>query len=330
MVDTSSKKYRYLLLTSPRTASNLLVRMLNLDEQGVRPAYNGGYFFIRNFSKQLGIFAKPAQDWTPEDVAGGNTVEKECFNALQDHIEAAEAAGEKVFVKEHMFFLNSIYTQWESRLGTPVKEGRPAGTVEPMRGHTDVTQSALNLTCLPDEFLRTWQPTFLIRHPALMIPSLHRTALEGPAIRGQKRVGLEPIDFEVDTTYTRALYDFYLDYFGEGSQWPIVLDADDIMTHHEIVAKYAELVGLDPNKIRFSWEKVNMEAYSLSEKLMLSFINTSTSVDEAKIAGNIDIDVEAVKWRVEFGEEGGRKVERWVREAMPDYEYMRSRRLTPD
>src|SRR5690606_7516389 len=40
-------KRRFWLITSPRTASNMLVKILNLDEQGVRPGpMAGGYFFL--------------------------------------------------------------------------------------------------------------------------------------------------------------------------------------------------------------------------------------------------------------------------------------------
>lgn len=40
--------------------------------------------------------------------------------------------------------------------------------------------------------------------------------------------------------------------------------------------------------------------------------------------------VERGKWAEEFGETEARRIESWVRKAMPDYEYMRERRMRPD
>jgi hypothetical protein len=51
---------------------------------------------------------------------------------------------------------------------------------------------------------------------------------------------------------------------------------------------------------------------------------------EGKIASGIVIDDEVVKWKGEFGEDEGVKIERWVRGAMRDYEYLKARRLKND
>ncbi|KAI2623691.1 hypothetical protein GGS21DRAFT_547127 [Xylaria nigripes] len=329
-VDVPSRRPRHWLITSPRSASNLLVRMLNLDEQHVRPALRGGYFFFQNALGRLTLYAKPAQEWTPEDFAELTKAAKGCFNDLQDHVEAAEAADEGVFVKEHASFLTSVYSEAEYLRGAAVVQNTESeNSVLPMRGLDHATHSTLNRTCLPDEFLKTWHPAFLIRHPAMMLPSLYRAAHQQKQVTN-RRLKSEPYDIEASPWSFRALYDFYLDHFGKDSQWPIVLDADDVMTQPGVVIKYAELVGLDPNKLRFSWDEVSKEELDkmlIMDRIMLSSINSSTGVDKGKIAGDIDIDAEAVKWRAEFGEEGGKRVERWVREAMPNYEYLHSRRL---
>ncbi|KAJ2991822.1 hypothetical protein NUW58_g2379 [Xylaria curta] len=325
-VDHPSKR-RYWLLTMPRTASNMLIRVLNLDEQGVRPSRNGGYFFFPSMMARLGLYSKPSQDWTLEDHATVREGLSNSFNSLQDYLEAAEGEGQKMFVKEHISFLNSVYYEQKHMFG-----GAEDSLLEttPARDFTSSTRSSLNLTSLPDEFLKTWFPTFLIRHPALMIPSLYRTARCGIELDGKGRSKNEPYKVEATLKFVRALFDFYLNHFGKDSEWPVVLDADDIIAHPELVMKYAELVGLDPGKLRFSWEKASQEQLDKllsAEKIMLGSFNASTGVDKGKIAGNIDLNTEAEKWRNEFGEEGGRKMERWVRDAMPDYEYLRSRRL---
>lgn len=43
--------------------------------------------------------------------------------------------------------------------------------------------------------------------------------------------------------------------------------------------------------------------------------------------GTLDVDKETDKWRVEFGEEDAVKLRIWVDFAMPDYEYLRARKL---
>ncbi|KAI0452020.1 hypothetical protein F5B21DRAFT_484862 [Xylaria acuta] len=327
-VDIPSQKSRYWLLTMPRTASNMLVRILNLDEQGVRSARHGGYFFFPSMLARMGLYEKASENWTPEDHATLKGGMQKSIDALQDHLEAAEEEGQKIFVKEHISFLNSSYYEQKYMYG---KAEDCLLETAPARGVTQPTRSSLNHTSLPDEFLKTWYPTFLIRHPALMFPSLYRTALKGIEMDGKGRSQPEPYEVEATLKFARQLYEFYSNHFGKNSQWPVLLDADDVIASPEIVMKYAELVGLDPEKLRFSWEKASQEQIDKmqsAEKVMLSSINASTGVDKRKMAGNINIDTEAEKWRNEFGEEGGSKLERWVRAAMPDYEYLRSERLT--
>ncbi|KAI1439188.1 hypothetical protein GGR50DRAFT_684948 [Xylaria sp. CBS 124048] len=328
-----SQKKRYWLLTSPRTASNLLIRILNLDAQGVPAARLGGYFFFPNALTRVKMCVRPVSEWTPEEYAEVNEAAKGCFRALQNHVEAAEAAGHKVFIKEHIGFICSVYSDAEVFNGGPVENARPPGSIEPMHGLTTATQSALNFTCLPDEFLKTWHPTFLIRHPAMQLPSNYRTALTEVKMDGVGRHKPELYETEGTLKFVRGLHDFYVNHFGKDSIWPLVLDADDIIETPEIVAKYAGLVGLDASKLKLSWDKITQEKYEQlipAEKVMLSTIHASTGIIKEKAAGNIDIDVEAVKWRAEFGEEGAKNLVRWVRQMMPDYEYLRSRRLRLD
>lgn len=330
-VDMPSQERRYWLLTMPRTASNMLVRVLNLDGQGVRPARNGGYFFFASMLVRIGLYAKKADEWTAEDRAAVEEATKKSLEGLQDYIEAAGEEGQKVFVKEHVSFLNDMFFEHEYEYGSVAGDEKCPPLPVAARGFSQTTRSPLNKTSLPDEFLKTWHPTFLIRHPALMIPSLYRTAQKGVEMDGKGRATNEPYEVETTLDFVRALYEFYVDHFGQDSQWPVLLDADDVISSPELVMKYAELVGLDADKLRFSWEKMGQEQLEKlmpAEKIMLSTVNASTGVDKGKIAGNIDIDGEAEKWRNEFGEAGGRKLERWVRAAMPTYEYLRSKRLT--
>lgn len=323
----SGESQRFWLISSPRTASTMLIRILNLDAQGVRPSNFGGYFFMPAFMKRNVLQSKPLSKWSDEETKNTMETLQQCFDKLQDYIEKAEEEKQLIFVKEHAMLLNHpfIESEWLHGEGTATKELPPP--LVP-RGAAETTRSALNKTCLPDEFLKLWKPTFLIRHPAMIFTSMFRM-LRSEGFDPQK----DRPATELARHWQRALYDFYENLHGKDSNWPIVLDADDIMRHPELVAKYARIVGLDPEKLVFSWAKTPQEEVDKMPALRRAahgYLNKSDKVDLSKVAGNIDIDQEAVKWREDFGDADGAEIERLVRAHMPDYEYMRSKRLTID
>ncbi|KAM0549201.1 hypothetical protein ACHAPJ_009510 [Fusarium lateritium] len=311
---------RHLLVTSPRTASNLLVRILNFEGQGARPTRSNGYFWISSIPKRYTLQRKPMLDWTTEEKKDLDEIEQQCFDNLMNYINEAEKEGQLVLFKEHALLLNHPFYESEFAHGKGTTVGEPTVLGSGKR-------SVLNKTVLSDELLRTFKPTFLIRHPALTLASMYRAARSDALNREHK----EPSLVEQSSIWIRTLFDFYQAQHDNGGERPLVLDADDMMTSPELMLKYAKVAGLDPDKLRFSWEKATQEALnemSAMAKMMLSSLNASDKVDLGKVAGDIDIDKEAAKWRNEFGDEGGDKLESWVRAAMPDYEYMRSKRLT--
>ncbi|MCJ1366812.1 hypothetical protein MMC16_005942 [Acarospora aff. strigata] len=104
------------------------------------------------------------------------------------------------------------------------------------------------------------------------------------------------------------------------------------MIEPEVVLRYSEIVRLDPTKLKFSWEpagKGELDKMPGTERRMRSTISASAGIVQGKTSTNLDIVEEAKKWRLEFGEEEGEKIEKWVRAAMPDYEYMKAKRLRP-
>ncbi|KAG9250824.1 uncharacterized protein F5Z01DRAFT_342313 [Emericellopsis atlantica] len=321
-------KPRFWLLTSPRTASNLLVKILNLEAQGIRPAYDGGYFFMKSAVKRFQTCLQPLSTWDEQAIQELRDAQQSAFDDLLNYIQGAEAEDQKIFVKEHVFMMNDPYFESEYEEGKASYVGQP--TPLTVQGLENPTRSPKNLTSMPDEFLKTWRPTFLIRHPAMMLPSLYRTAAADIEVEGFRRPNNEPVPREVTMKWIRTLYEFFADFYGEGSQWPIVLDADDFIKDPALIAKYAPLVGLDADKLRFSWDKTPEEEIKKRNAMaqrMLSSISASTGIDNSKLAGDVDIDAEAVKWREEFGDEGGRKLEQWVRDAIPDYRFLHSKRL---
>lgn len=103
------------------------------------------------------------------------------------------------------------------------------------------------------------------------------------------------------------------------------------MAKPEVVLKYSKLVGLDPTKLKFEWEPTTSAGESVLsdflERRLLSTLRGSSGIVLEKVSTNINIDTEAKKWRVEFGDKVGRHMEKAVRDAMPDYEYMKERRI---
>ncbi|KAJ5948575.1 hypothetical protein N7454_001882 [Penicillium verhagenii] len=105
--------------------------------------------------------------------------------------------------------------------------------------------------------------------------------------------------------------------------------------------------GLDKGVVQFEWADqgemrksakwgnnvvgTGAEEVSLHQRaagVMLSTLENSSGIVRDKAPEDVDIDAEAAKWRVEFGEEIGGLVEEYVRKSMPDYEYLKARRIT--
>jgi hypothetical protein len=130
--------------------------------------------------------------------------------------------------------------------------------------------------------------------------------------------------------WSRTLYDWYTTQPTASSHQPIILDADDIMLNSDLVCRNSQTLGLDPSKLRFEWTptgKEELEKMGRAKRRMVSTISASGGIVEGKTGMGIDIDVEAGKWKEEFGEDEGVRIESWVRNAMDDYEYMRERRF---
>ncbi|UPL02781.1 hypothetical protein LCI18_013715 [Fusarium solani-melongenae] len=310
---------RHLLVTSPRTASNLLVRILNFEGQGARPIKSSGYFWLPSIPKRYAVQGKPMSEWTTEEKKDIDEVEQQCFDNLLDYINKAEIECQLVLFKEHALLLNHPFFESEFAHGKGTTIGEPT-----VLGSG--TRSSLNKTVLSDEFLKTFKPTFLIRHPALSLASMYRAARSDVFGRTDK----QPSIIERSSIWNRTLFDFYEADHNNSGERPLVLDADDMMTSPELMSKYARLAGLDPDKLVFSWERASQEelsSMSAMARMMLSSLSASDSVNLDKVAGNLDIAKEAAKWRAEFGDEDGSKLESWVRAAMSDYEYIRSKRL---
>lgn len=252
---------RYLLVTYPRTASHLLLKILALENQpSVLPCDKDGYFFMPTVGPRFKTAGKQLDGWTKKERTMLMERHQACFDSLQKHIANGEAEGKNVFVKEHINWLTEPVSETTFVFGAESTSESPWTA----QMSSDQTHSSSNKTILPDEFLASWYPTFLIRHPALVFPSTYRTTID---LNSVEKAKTDPFHLtEMTMHWSRTLYDWYcrqLEFMRRtnsgGHTWPIVLDADDIMLDREVVVRYAKMIGLDPNKLRFSWDSVANE-----------------------------------------------------------------------
>lgn len=171
---------RVLFVSLPRTASNLLLKMLNVHKQpNILTNDKGGYFFYPyfvNFTSN-GISEKPSSQWSDDEKRKLQNAFQGCIQNLEDWSAQAESQNKIMFAKEHAFwFYNPASLQ---KLVTGVdnaefmKDFRSGIRIPERYGHTQ-SYSASNETILSDEYLRSWQIAFVIRHPALAWPSVYR------------------------------------------------------------------------------------------------------------------------------------------------------------
>ncbi|KAG9235222.1 hypothetical protein BJ875DRAFT_459645 [Amylocarpus encephaloides] len=329
---------RFVLMSSPRTASNLFVKMINAtDQPNVEPPSNhGGYYFFPTIIKinELGLRQKPMDEWTEEERTAMLQCSQDCFNNFVKYTTEAEANGKIAFIKEHAnLFFGPTDTVNLACPGRETKEDRWMVQIPGSDGKKS-TRSPLNKSIMPDEYLKTLSPIILIRHPALSFPSFQRQIQQMPApivcsMDAERRIAMT-------YQFTASMHAYFADLHspekGGEATWPLVLEADDIITQPDVMAQLVERMGMDMSKVLFSWEEQSQEQIDrlpTPMRVFLGTLNASTGLKTDRLSANIDIDVEARKWREEFGEEIGKQVEGFVRDAMPDYEFLKAKRMMP-
>jgi hypothetical protein len=330
-----------ILFTIPRTASHLLIKLLNLSSQPsiLCPANNkDGYLFLPALVQRFknNLTERPIGEWSEADKKGTQEALQAGFDDWVTLIEHAEDDGRGTYVKEHINWLLD-----------PILEARALGSTSPTDvegfevswsgGSKEQERNMLNLTCLPTNFLlNSVKPTFLIRHPALTFPSALRTTIdiEGLSValaseRTQR--------WECTYAWTLSLYRLYTQTPGfrratlvDDIKYPIVLDASDL-SNEGMVKRYARAVGLDEEKVQFEWQvagKEEVEGVGKAEQRMKSTINASKGVDKGKLGGGeVDLGMLEREWREEFGDVLAERVGRLVGASMPAYEELWGLRL---
>ncbi|KIV78375.1 hypothetical protein PV11_10097 [Exophiala sideris] len=311
---------RFYLLTSPRTASNLVIRILNLPNQpSLLQDTKYEYFFgpVLGWKFQHHTIGKHVDELSEEEKNELKHSYQVCFDALSIQVDTAAPQRKNMFVKEHVGWLTDPVAE------TKFVFGEHSTCEQPWTIQTSYasTHTALNETILPDEYLKTWLPTFLIRHPALTFPSIYRTTIDN---EGQQAARDDPAHvLEMTMHWSRTLYDWYIqqEYLSQfnaenGAHWPVVLDADDVILNPQVMIRYSKVIDLDSSLLNFAWEAASseeLEQISKIERRMRSTISASTGILKEKASAGLSIGTEMSKWETEFGKEEAEKLASWVR-----------------
>lgn len=346
----TSPPRRLLLISVPRTASNLLLKILNIHNQ---PQFHttpkGGYFFYPAFvsAAQKGHLAKNPDQWSQDDKQSVKKEFQGCLDALEDESALAKKDNKAMFAKEHAFWFFNPAALHKMKTGCEDTELFRELRSEIPEMYGPSSYSPANETILSDEYMRSWQFAFIIRHPALSWPSMYRAMLKIANEGYMDEDGIKGSSLtNMTMCWSRMLYDWCLDQ-PDVSVPPPVVDAHDLIHNPEIVFKLCQQTGLDQSVLQFEWggkdEKKKSESWASSEpgvdqqqrdmhrraaSIMLSTLEDSKGIVKDKAPTSIDIDAEAAKWKVEFGEEVAQLIEKCVRDSMPDYEYLKARRIT--
>jgi hypothetical protein len=229
--------------------------------------------------------------------------------------------GNEVFIKEHAVFLSGPDKIFSDVF--PKDAGAiPALTLQERDQPTGSKHT--NPSSLPDHLLLSLQPIFQIRHPILMFPSMVRA--ERDAMKRDGQPAIRPRDHIISAClklrYTRELYDWYSSQ--HNGPTPRIIDADDIMNDRDAVRKLCMQTGMDPDAVQYEWEQRTCDDPLVAR--FLSTINASKGILPGLAAKGLDLQREKETWVKEFGEEDGEDLAQFVRDAMPDYEFLVARR----
>jgi hypothetical protein len=321
-MSSSTSSTHNILYTLPRTGSNLVMRILNLPNQSsISRHHEDGYFFLptQRYRYMHSTVGRPVQEWTDDERSGMDAAHADSFTAWKNWVNEVEPLGKGTYVKEHI--------NWTIR---PLAETNFLYKLDPVTKDADP-----NVTSIPDVFLKTVHATFLIRHPALVVPSLIRVAVQNEGMSEVLTETAEKI-MQWESTYTWhvSLYRFLVNMSSHPSQdpeitFPIIFDASDL-ANKALVYRYTAAVGLDTDAVRFEWDAAtSFEGMGMPEIAMKETLLKSEGLVLEKLAKVEEVDIDGLKgeWREEFGEELGDRVGRLVQGAMKDYEWLWERRL---
>jgi hypothetical protein len=179
----------------------------------------------------------------------------------------------------------------------------------------------MNLSMLPDEYLRTWGMTFVIVHPVVLFPLIYRALRYSPLPDIQHSCALHMTYHWTVTLYKWAQAD-------STAPEPIIIDADALIEiPGHLASMFCQQTGLhlDLGLVRFEDAKAHREARLWNDKDYRDrFIRLT-----AEGRSTLDAVIELAKpgWVADFGTVAAGVIEDAVRAAQDDYMYLYDRRL---
>ncbi|KAF4219337.1 hypothetical protein CNMCM8980_003068 [Aspergillus fumigatiaffinis] len=324
---------RIFLLAQPRTASNLLVRLLGLENQSNvywDEAKSCPFVDISHLNTLIPMASKPVDEWTEDEIAEVKKGFQRCFNKLDQYVAVGESDGKVIFAKDHCNLMWRPDVRYELN-GTASHEFKVSMSLRHEFAEDKMPQ---NPTVLPSQYLVTWRPIFVIRHPALSFASYYRTSLRAYASKDMSPLRCEALETHRKTqmsfSFTRSLYDWYVEWSitkGDTNIVPVLLDADDYISDPEIVRRLARELGLDESSVQCSWSPRTHQGVDYFLRVWRETVDSSRGVRKDKMVRNLDIGDEYMKWKAEFGDSVAHMLLDCVMNAMPDYHYLRSKRF---
>lgn len=116
--------------------------------------------------------------------------------------------------------------------------------------------------------------------------------------------------------WSRILYDRYNDDIPSANGTaarPLIVDADDCTSQPDLPKTLAASLGLDTSAVVTQWQVA-------SEEEKPDWIPVKVKIDKSRRV--LDIDVEAIQWKAEFGENEALKIRALVSEEMQHYNYL--------
>lgn len=328
--DPPSKSQHNILISIPRTASNLVTHVLALPSQPSIFAHpRNGYFFLPALSSRFenSTFTRPLEDWSSEERASLEDALGQSASGWVTWMANAETEGKGTYVKEHVNWMvkseiESAFLHSSSKANTKDPPSPP-----PAQGFQEKPE---NPTAVPDAFWKNVQVTLLIHHPALTFPSTLRTAIDNEGLETVLGEESESVmRWECTFKWHVLLYKFLTSLTSPSWPEPLIIDASQLQDGG-FVRRYAGAVGLDPTLVRTSWSAVPSSEQSklhAIERRMRDTLLGSNGIVSSKLSFQpVDIEAEKDKWRSEFGPVLADRLNRLVREAAEGYEWLYERR----
>ncbi|CAG5186754.1 uncharacterized protein ALTATR162_LOCUS11694 [Alternaria atra] len=316
--DAPSRRGIY-FLTHPRSASNLFQTMMSKQ-----PGYqNSGYkLFDAGFATLAQLEQGKVSEMLEEEREKLYEMFRTAFGKLEDELDDCAKNGKQAFIKEHTLFLSA-----PDKISSSAYPGDnpPLLTVYRRNEPHDANTIYTNPTSVPDSFLLSLQPIFIIRHPILMFPSMLRTQ---KGWRPDPHPSSPYCRIFLNLRHSRALYDWYLEHGASADIMPRVIDADDIMLNPAAERQLCEQTGLHADNVQYEWDERKIE--TPRQARFLGTISASRGIKPGLEAKGKSLEEEREKWVQEFGEEDAEDLARFVNDAMEDYKYLHSKRTTGD